>query len=63
MRFTCAVFGPTSRPFLLNETIKIKVSEYLPMPHYTDNVKKEILDINVDKSTKSFDNIGTAIEF
>ena len=45
LRFTRAVFGLTSSPFLLNGTIKIHVSKYLPVPHYTDIVKKLILNL------------------
>ena len=63
LRFTRVVFGLTSSPFLLNGTIKIDVSKYLPMPHYTNIVKKLIINLYVDDSTNSFDNIKTAIEF
>ena len=63
MRFTRVVFGLTSSPFLLNGTIKIHVSKYLPVPHYTDVVKKLILNLYVDDSTNSFDTVETAMEF
>ena len=63
LRFTRVVFGLTSSPFLLNGTIKIHVSKYLPVPHYTDIVKKLLLNLYVDDSTNSFDTIETAIEF
>ena len=45
LRFTRVIFGLTSGPFLLNRTIKIHVSKYLPLPHYTDVVKKLILNL------------------
>ena len=45
LRFTRVVFSLTSSPFLLNWTIKIHVSKYLPVPHYTDVVKKLILNL------------------
>ena len=61
--FTRVVFGLTSSPFLLNGTIKIHVSKYLPVSHYTDIVKKLIFNLYVDDSTNSFDTIETAIEF
>ena len=63
LRFTRVVFGLTSNPFLLNETIKIHVSRYLPVPHYTDVVKKLILNLYVDDSTNSFDTVETVMEF
>ena len=63
LRFTRVVFGLTSSPFLLNGTIKIHVSKYLPVPHYTDVVKKLILNLYVDDSTNSFDTVETAKEF
>ena len=63
LRFTRVVFGLTSSPFLLNGTIKIHVSKYLPVPHYTDVVKKLILNLYVDDSTNSFDTVETAMEF
>ena len=63
LRFTRVVFGLTSSTFLLNGTIKIHVSKYLPVPHYTDIVKKLLLNLYVDDSTNSFDTIETAIEF
>ena len=63
LRFTCVVFGLTSSPFLLDGTIKIHVSKYLPVPHYTNIVKKLLLNLYVDDSTNSFDTIETAIEF
>ena len=63
LRSTRVVFGLTSSPFLLNGTIKIDVSKYLPMPHYTSIVKKLIINLYVDDSTNSFDNIETAMEF
>ena len=63
LRFTRVVFGLTSSPFLLNGTIKIHVSKYLPVPHYTDVVKKLILNLYVDDSTNSFDTLETAMEF
>ena len=63
LRFTRVVLGLTSSPFLLNGTIKIHVSKYLPVSHYTDIVKKLILNFCVDDSTDSFDTIETAIEF
>ena len=63
LRLTRVVFGLTSSPFLLNGTIKIHVSKYLPVPHYTDIVKKLLLNLYVDDSTNSFDTIETAIKF
>ena len=45
LRFTRVVFGLTSNPFLLNGTIKIHASKYLPVPHYADIVKKLILSL------------------
>ena len=63
LRFTRVVFGLTSSPFLLNETIKIHVWKYLPVPYYTNIVKKLILNLYVDDSTNSFDTVETAIEF
>ena len=63
LRFTRVVFGLTSSPVLLNGTMKIHVSKYLPVPYYTDIVKKFILNLYVDNSTNSFDTIETAIEF
>ena len=63
LRFTRVVFGLTSSPFLLNGTIKIHVSKYLPVSHYTDIVKKLLLNLYVDDSTNSFHTIETAIEF
>ena len=63
LRFTRVVLGLTSSPFLLNGTIKIRVSKYLPVRHYTDIVKKLILNFCVDDLTDSFDTIETAIEF
>ena len=63
LRFTRVAFDLTSSPFLLNGTIKIHVSKYLPVPHYTDIVKKLLLNLYVDDSTNSFDTIETAIEF
>ena len=42
LRFIRVVFGLTSNPFLLNGTIRIHASKYLPVPHYTDIVKKLI---------------------
>ena len=63
LRFTRVVFGLTSSPFLLNGTIKIHVSKYLPVPHYTDVVKKLILNLYVDDSTNSFDTVETVMEF
>ena len=45
LRFTRVIFGLTSSPFLLNRTMKIHVSKYLPLPHYTDVVKKLILNL------------------
>ena len=62
LRFTRAVFGLTSSPFFLNGTIKIHVSK-CSVPHYTDVVKKLLLNLYVDDSTNSFDTIETAIEF
>ena len=63
MRFTRVVFGLTSSPFLLKGTIKIHVSKCLPVSHYTDVVKKLILNLYVDDSTNSFDTVETAMEF
>ena len=63
MRFTRVVFGLTSSPVLLNGTMKIHVSKHLPVPYYTDTVKKFILNLYGDNSTNSFDTIETAIEF
>ena len=53
LRFTLVVFGLTSSPFLLNGTIKFHVSKYLLVSHYTDIVKKLILNTYVDESTNS----------
>ena len=36
LRFTGVVFRLTWSPFLLNGTIKIDISKYLPVHHYTD---------------------------
>ena len=63
LRFTRVVFGLTSSPFLLKGTIKIHVSKCLPVSHYTDVVKKLILNLYVDDSTNSFDTVETAMEF
>ena len=63
LRFTRVVFGLTSSPFLLNVTIKIHIWKYLPAPHYTNVVKKLILNLYVDDSTNSFDTVETAMEF
>ena len=48
---------------MLNGTIKIHVPKYLPVPHYTNIVKKLILNLYVDDSTNSFDTVETAMEF
>ena len=45
LRCTRVIFGRTSSPFLLNGTIKIQVKKYLPAPHYTEIVKKLILNL------------------
>ena len=63
LRFTRVVFGLTSSPFLLKGTIKIHVSKCLPVSHYTDVVKKLILNLYVDDSTNSFDTVETVMEF
>ena len=63
LRFTRVVFGLTSSPFLLNVTIKIHIWKYLPAPHYTNVVKKLILNLYVDDSTNSFDTVETVMEF
>ena len=62
LRFTLVVFGLTLSPFLLNGTIKIHISKYIPVPHYTYIVKKLILNLYVDDSTNSFDTIEAVIE-
>ena len=62
LRFTRVVFGLTSSPFLLNGTIKIHLSKYL-VPHFTDIVKKLILNLYEDDSKNSFNTVETAIEF
>ena len=63
LRYTRVVFGLTSSLFLLNGIIKIHALKYLPVPHYTDIVKKLILNLYVNNSTSSFDTIKTAVEF
>lgn len=48
-RFTCVAFSLTSHPLLLNGTMKIHVSKYLPVPDYTNNVKRLTFSIFVDE--------------
>ena len=63
LRFTRVIFGLTSSPFLLNGTIKHHLEKYMLNPHFTEIIKKLIMNLYVDDSTNSFDKLQTAIQF
>ena len=62
-QFTCVVFGLTSTPFLLNGTIKQHLEKYMLNPNFTEIIKKLIMNLYVDDSANSFDNLQIIIGF
>ena len=63
LRFTRVVFGFTSRPFLLNATIKHHFEKYMLNPNFTKIIKKLTMNLCVDDSINSLDNLQIALEF
>ena len=63
LRFTRVVFGLTLSPFLLNGAMKHHLEKYILNPNSTEIIKKLIMDLYVDYSTSSFDNLQIAVEF
>ena len=63
LRFTRAVFGLTSSPFLLNGRIKQHLEKYMLNPNFTEIMKKLIMNLYVGDSTNSFNKLQIELNF
>ena len=63
LRLARVVFGLTPSPFLLNATVKCHLEKYLTLLEFKRFIEKLILNLYVDDSTNSFNNISEAVEF
>ena len=62
-RFTRLVFGLTCSPFLLSTTVRHHLTKYIDLEETKHVIERLILNLYVDDSTTSFDELSDAIEF
>ena len=61
--FTHLVFELTCSPFLLNATVRHHLTKYIDLEEIKHVIERLILNLYVDDSSTSFDELSDAIEF